>query len=200
MSILRIMCDLETTGLSPLRNQVVEIGAVLVVDGVVHYGTNFHCYVDHDVLCYDLEALKKFGTRLDNRHPDVRVLDREQAWLQLVTWSRTITNESKPTWGGKNFSNFDAPFLDALSEGRFKDHYCKHRIVDLGSKYEDPKFDKVLPDLETCRKRALKCGVQGTYIQKPVTHTALDDAAVCAELYVGWADGLLGNPANPAWR
>jgi DNA polymerase III epsilon subunit-like protein len=77
------------------------------------------------------------------------------------------------TFGGKNFSGFDLPFLKAQFKGfnkisDFLSYKIKHRVQDLGAEYY-PLFQFV-PNLDDINKL-----VERT----EVTHDALDDAYDC---------------------
>lgn len=196
--------DLETTGLNCQENQSVELAIVEFRGGVIDYNGGFHCYVDHKNLNFNVDALLKFGDRIRDRKIGVPVYAAADVATKLSEWlnprfeySQKSIHSVSLNMGGKNFAAFDLGFLKVLIPGF--ERIIKHRSSDLGNKYED-RDDEHLPDLETCRKRALKSGVKGFYVDQPVTHTALEDAALCAELYKGWYDGLLGDALNPTWR
>lgn len=68
---------------------------------------------------------------------------------------------------GKNFSNFDAKFLDKLEDWNFCIEY-HHRMFDPCTLYFQPGKDQKPPGLEDCLKRA--------GFDKKVNHNAVDDA------------------------
>lgn len=182
----------------------MELAIVEFRLGDIDYDGGFHCYIDHKNLNFNVDALKKFGTRLDDRKPCVPCYRAEDVAKYLMNWfsARYEYSQIKPgptavNMGGKNFAAFDLGFLKVLIPGF--ERVIKHRSSDLGNKYED-RDDEHLPDLELCRQRAIKAGVKGRYINQQVTHTALEDASLCAELYKGWYSGLLGDALNPTWR
>lgn len=193
-------CDLETSGLKAGENQVLEVAMVLFRDGVIDEKNSLHFYLNHKLISYNFDALVKFGDRIRDRVPGVRVAtDPTQAadwvrhWLIYQAWASPNAG-TKITFGGKNFGSFDRPFLMQICPWLYE--FTPHRSIDLGNLYLD-RNDSVLPDLATCRERALKSGVE---ITREVTHTALDDAIVTAELYKGWWDGKLGTVLQPSWQ
>lgn len=70
------------------------------------------------------------------------------------------------TVAGKNFSSFDAKFLDKMPN--WEKLPIERRVIDPSVLYFDWKNDVRLPSLDECLKRA--------GIEKTVTHTALEDA------------------------
>lgn len=179
-----VFLDLETTGLDPLLNQTVEVAMVPMESGSILTNQIDHFYISHPRLTYDVEALKKFGTRLDRQY-HVPVLQARDAaerirrfMIEHIEYEDNVSR--KPHLGGKNVGGFDLQFLKALSPQI--PELVKHRSVDLGNLFHRWD-DKELPDLNECLKRGKAMGID---IQSSVTHTALDDAMVCSELYVGW--------------
>lgn len=69
--------------------------------------------------------------------------------------------------GGKNFGNFDAPFIIANFPKLENVIKWRSRILDVGPMFLKAT-DKCVPDLKTCLERA--------GIEKEVTHDACDDA------------------------
>lgn len=158
---------------------------VPVASGSILMSEADHFYIQYKQLTYDVQALKKFGTRLDYKE-GVPVLDRVNAARRIKSYLRKnyykdqkFNTHRKPHIGGKNIGGFDAQFLKALDPEILE--CAKHRYVDLGNLFH--RFDdNEIPDLSECLRRGKAMGIQ---ITRAVTHTALDDAIVCAELYVG---------------
>lgn len=179
---VRTFCDLETTGLDYLVNQCVEVALVRVVDGVVAGNKALHFYVDHPQLTYDLDALKRFGERTAQRKPGIDIHHVSHAGNHIRNWM--VSNGcGKHTLCGKNVGRFDSYFLKQLFPDLYS--FANYRHGEIAEKYEH-RDDFQPPDLEACRLRALKMGISGDMIRQPVTHTALEDALLCAELYAGW--------------
>lgn len=196
-----LFCDLETSGLDPLVHQTLELAIVPYYEGKVLDKDGLHFYIDHPRITYDLEALKKFGDRINDRRRDVKVLDVRDVPARVLDYVDCWVGfdnsiKIKPTFGGKNFGGFDKLFLNQLIPDL--NRAIPHRSVDIGNKFHGPG-DRGLPDLELCRKRALACGASGKYVHTSVTHTALEDAALCAELYDCWIKGMTGLVTKPNW-
>lgn len=168
------MIDLETTGLDPSRNQIQEIGAVAMHGGKIR--EQFHCYVEHKTLTYDAEAIRLFGTRLNDRKIGVPVWDIDTAILQLRAW-KVMNFIGRPVLGGKNVGSFDYQFLRAVWPGI--DGSFGHRFLDIGNLFH-PLCPDEIPGLPTCLEIAKEHGFSSDY---EVSHYALDDAMLCAELY-----------------
>lgn len=191
-----LFLDLETSGLSSDYNQILEIGIVEVKDGVVNYDNMFHCYIDHPRITYSFSTLKKFGDRIKDRKPDVRVLSEDSASNSLKTFMRKHSAPNTAILGGKNVGIFDSRFLDKWIGAEVMRGYIKHRIIDIGNLYGHPK-DSCPPSLGECLVRARWFGINGRFINQLVGHTALEDAFQCAELYAGWWNGLV--PHHSTW-
>lgn len=165
--------DIETTGLDPEVDQILEVAAVVddlddprpLVDL-----PRLRFFVKQDRLSITPETLKLHlnGTLL-----------KEYAETQYVIEANRIKNKLWELWteysfipmhymlknpivaAGKGFASFDRDFLKRVG--------CKfhHRVLDPTSYYVHSS-DKVPPDMKTCLKRA--------DLPARETHRALDDA------------------------
>lgn len=148
--------DIETTGLDPERNQVLEIG---VARGEIYdYSPldTWHCYVYHDELCGNPFALnmnrdllqEMFELKQTNSSrlvPPNKVFPLFKEWLTSICES----NPTKLIVCGRNFNGFDKQFLRQLGfAGLFR-----HRIVDPTVLYMR-RGDEYPPSLEEAAKRA----------------------------------------------
>lgn len=174
--------------MNPEVCQILEVGAVKVEGTTIQLDDALHFYIEWPQVTYETEALDLFGDRRKDRKPHVPVVTEAEACNRIYKYIFRTKEEGKWTLGGKNFAKFDLKFLNKMVNGF--ENMIDHRCIDLGNKYDDPLDDR-LPGLETCRTRAIKCGVSGQVIGNTVTHTALEDALLCAELYVGWQRGLV---------
>jgi DNA polymerase III epsilon subunit-like protein len=179
-----VFLDLETSGLNPAVNQILEVAMVPVSSGLILTKEVDHFYIRHPRVTYDTDALKKFGTRLDYK-PGIPVLDPREAADRIAHNFRRFTiydgkrKPNCPHLGGKNIGSFDLQFLRAMEDTLAK--MVKHRAIDLGNLFHW-HTDEELPTLDECLKRGKSLGINTTH---EVTHTALDDAMVCAQLYCG---------------
>jgi DNA polymerase III epsilon subunit-like protein len=180
---LIVWVDTETTGLDPRRCQVLEVGLVPTVGGVVRDDLAAECHVEHPLLTYQPARLLGMGHGLDRR-PGVplRPAAELDGWLfaalaacwRAVAPGRPLAESGRLVLGGKN-PWFDLAFLRRLCP--LSCRLVRHRLVDAGTLYLRPA-DAVPPDLaETLRRAGLPDRVE---------HTALADARACAAAYSVW--------------
>lgn len=173
--------DLETTGLDPENNQILEFGAViedtnnrLSLDEL----PTFHTFIDNGDLiqgnAYALqmnsEILKKIATKEDGyNYVEPRNLGwMFHRWLMEQGFKTSEKNSIiKITVAGKNFGAFDLQFLNNCENFNA---YVKidHRIIDPGTLCVDWVKDEHVPGLNECKARH---GIDGE-----VTHNAVEDA------------------------
>lgn len=191
MKILYV--DLETTGLNPVHDQVLEIGMVIddlmnqkpldqlpTFSGLIYRER----YSGHPyALALNHKLLKAIADRVPtvNFYTDDDILPYMCEWLD-DNWLPISLNSLTPyslNLGGKNVAKFDVPFLKTLlgieqdqplTIGKYS---VKQRAVDPGMLYLRYDDDCV-PDLNTCLERA--------GIAKRTQHTAIDDCLLVAEL------------------
>ena len=175
-----VSIDIETTGLDPERDQILEIGAVIEDwETPIEELPKFHCYVKHEVItgsAYALSMHPKILRRIATEEGDFRYLTPSEVARDFRTWleARGIDSEKRHVVpAGKNFASFDRQFLRRLPQW---DELIPmtHRCVDPGMLYWNPKTDDSIPNTLTCMKRA---GIAGE-----VAHTALEDALVIVDL------------------
>lgn len=186
-----VSIDIETTGLDPDRCEILEVGAVINDPGVwieklptfrfrilreVYTGESYALSMHRD-LFKDL-AISERNCRNPQTGGELMAKDwygHEDAfqhkfaeWLQ--SWGIDPLNF---TVAGKNFANFDAPFLKKI-KGAIQWH---HGILDPGSMYVRPD-DEVIPNTNLCCTRA------GLYPEDIPgdEHTSIHDALVVIAL------------------
>jgi hypothetical protein len=204
--ILRIVSlDIETTGLDPERDQILEFGAIIFDS------------TKNDVPLEDLQMFRRivYRERIEG-HPFainmnselIRAMSRvkpgalpddmclpDQIGHQFFVWleGRGFVPEGRNRDGvikivaaGKNFGAFDMQFLKHLPS--FNDYVqISHRSFDPAVLFFDPEKDDKLPALEQCLQRAGH--------STSVTHQALGDAkAVIQCLRYVWTS----NRSSPA--
>lgn len=188
-----VSIDIETTGLDPETCEILEVGAVInnpatPLEDLPTF--RFRCLRDvytgepyalgmHSELFKDL-ASQTGNTAL--RGEDFYT--RPQDWYGLecefprkfADWFRAWgIDPQKFVAAGKNFANFDAPFLKKIKGAEpIKWH---HRILDPGSMYVRAD-DEFLPDTDECCKRA---GIDPADVPGD-EHTAIHDALVVTAL------------------
>lgn len=148
--------DIETTGLDPEKNQVLEIG---VARGEIYDDSplnTWHCYVDHDELCANPFALNMNRDLLQEMHEarqadPSRLVSPDRVFPLFLEWiiSMCEPNPTKLIVCGRNFNGFDRQFLKRLGfVGLFR-----HRVVDPTVLYMR-RGDEYPPSLEEAAKRA----------------------------------------------
>lgn len=169
-----VSIDIETTGLNPETCQILEFAAVVA-------DKTFHCYVLHPQMRgepYAFSMHSKILRRIAKKTSDFNYLRPSDVAIEFQMF---LGNIRMPiTVAGKNFSGFDARFLDKLP--RWKEMIkIRHRVLDPGNLYWKPEIDgDNLPNLEKCCERA--------GLPNIITHTALEDAQIVQKLIKRWKD------------
>lgn len=182
--------DIETTGLDPQKNQILEFGAIAIDTSYPTdpYIADFRAVFVHQELTGNPIALtmnselideiaslvksKEFDFDLYNSvNPNsVCVRNSEEFQKYFDAWLVGINFTERLTLAGKNLASFDLKFIEAAG---IKIKY-RHRMIDPAILYVDWEKDETLPDLQQCLDRA--------GIVKSVEHTSLADAIDVAEL------------------
>ncbi len=168
--------DIETTGLDPTHSDVLEIGAVIDLTQDPYSDetrAEFHCYVVEDLYQGEPSALAMHPTifkRIANKEEPYAYYSPAEAIFRFSTWlveNWKAASERPVLFAGKNFAQFDLPFLQAMPAFNESIQY-EHGVLDPGPLFLDPEKDSKIPNTMTCCVRA---GI--TYFDG---HTALDDA------------------------
>ena len=168
-----VSIDLETTGLDPINNQIIEVAAV--IDDTqnprpLDQLPSFQAFVHHKSYTGSAYAINlnarifKVLSDVDADKQKNNCLSLESAMNQLYDFLNN--NLDQPfNVAGKNFAGFDKPFFMFADFPVESFHY---KILDPGSMYTT-KDDIEVPSLNECMKRA-------GYVDHETTHEALDDA------------------------
>lgn len=183
--------DLETSGLSPVTDQILQVSFVVEdttrpevpVENLPH----FTCFVKHKRIEGGDFALAMNGWILDiisgrnktykgypvlTAYPASTVRMSEDGvsqgesiyWVdQAKAFLKTHFGKDRVTIAGKNVAGFDIPFLPQDLRGMLR-----HKALDPATLYVDWTKDNQAPGLEECKKRA--------GIDTPVAHDAREDA------------------------
>lgn len=188
-----VSIDIETTGLDPETCQVLEIGAVIEDERLAlielptfryrilrdSYMGEPYALSMHKDLLRDLATMPRNNGLGDFSG---ELLGRDWYGFEcefprkFAEWLRSWgVDPTKFVAAGKNFANFDAPFLKKIKGT--EPIVWHHRILDPGSMYVRPD-DEFLPDTTECCRRA---GIDSTDIPGD-EHTAIHDALVVIAL------------------
>jgi len=182
--------DIETTGLDPQKNQILEFGAIAIDTscGNVPYVDDFRAVFVHKeltgnpiALTMNSELIEEIGLLVESKDFDfdflndvnpnkVCVRSSEEFQKYFDQWLGSIGFTERLTLAGKNLASFDLKFLEAAG---IKIKY-RHRMIDPAILYVNWTTDETLPDLQQCLDRA--------NIVKSVEHTSIADAMDVAEL------------------
>lgn len=179
--MIYVSIDLETTGLDPEENQILEFGAVIEdTSKCLPYDElpKFQVYIDNGDLikgnAFALQMNHAILKRIATFEDGYTYIDPEDLgdffahFLEENGFKRnTDTEKFHINVAGKNFGAFDLQFLNNNFNFN-EDIKISHRIIDPAMLYVDWSADKSIPNLLQCKERA---GVAGE-----VTHNAVDDA------------------------
>ncbi len=178
--------DIETTGLDPERNQILEIAAIpfdthkqteIRPSGYFHAIVKYEEIIGHPfALNMNKSLIEKL---LGEDTPDMfEVFDaaaRFQQWLRDLFFPRKIIV------AGKNVAGFDIPFL--IKQG-FTDGTCfKHRTLDPTILYIEDD-DDTPPDLGECYGRAVEAAAnENRKLPDFIHHDAIADCMMVIHLF-----------------
>lgn len=186
--MIYVSIDLETTGLNPETCDTIEFGAV--IEDTINLVPLESCPVFHTYLLPSLatgtyrgepyalsmhsEIFKKISEENYGEH---EFMSPACLGINFHNWlleHNVVKSSNDPiTVAGKNFSSFDLQFLKQIVDFFYHIRF-NHRYIDPAMLYWNPIEDSRVPNMETCLKRA--------GIDKPVLHTAVDDAKLVIEL------------------
>lgn len=162
-----LLVDFETTGLSPVRHEIIEIGAIL-------------CNADSLSVISEYEQKLK-PNHIETAHPEALKINgySPELWEDAVSFSQGFTDfysrlDSTMVFTGQNVW-FDVGFyLEALSQIGLKDPLDYHRL-DIASMVFP--FLPGIPEL-SLKKTAPLFGVE----PEPVIHRAINGARTTLSL------------------
>jgi len=186
-----ISIDLETTGVNPETDLILEFGAVVEdTESLLNYEDvpKFNCIIERGVLSGSVFALnmnqriikilsdfstadgeeRARMTKEFNIIKEWQLAEKFEQWLTVCLVEKNKYSK-KNNIAGKNYASFDGRFL--VNVPGWKELVAplfSRRIIDPSTLYVDWRKDEVLPSLDECLKRA--------GIEKGVTHTAVEDA------------------------
>lgn len=174
-----VSIDIETTGLYPEIDQILEIGMIVEdTDKNLPYDQlpRYHCYINHERLTGNVFALNMNRDIIKNisekNREKYNILDEANVADDMFRFLYEHFEPSKREYikitpAGKNFNAFDKLFLERLPNMRAYIRFA-NRVIDPAILCVDWTKDKELPTLGECKER---CGLGDT-----VAHTAVEDA------------------------
>jgi len=179
-----VSLDIETTGIDPEVDQILEIGAIIEdTNNLLSFDKipKFKCIIEHTKYTGNAFAInlnQRIFNILANIPPmkkdlvlhceyKVRnnILTLSQASLEFSKFLKSNGIESGYSAAGKNYAGFDNLFLKKIDNWPS----AHQRVIDPGVLFVDFKKDWITPNLETCKQRA---GLVNT----KVSHDAIEDA------------------------
>lgn len=163
--------DIETTGLDPSCDQILQFAAVLFDNDDVHKCSYFNVFVSHPRYQGNVFALSmnSWILKLLAEGKDERIVNHISLHYLFETWLKSKTDQ-KCFPIGKNFGSFDLQFLKA-HDSKF-DRMFHYRSIDVGTLYADRNGVPSLADIPLDRK-----------IEGSALHDALWDARCCLYLF-----------------
>lgn len=155
-----VALDIETSGLDETRCQVLELAAVVETDWAtpVEQLPSFHWLIDRDTITGQPGALAIHARifaelALIPRKRTTPCAAEPEVMMEFRRFlNKNFVNERHVTVAGKNVASFDLRFLNRIVG--FPADKIRHRVIDPGMLYFDPRTDDVVPDTATCLKRA----------------------------------------------
>lgn len=179
--------DIETTGLDPLENNVLEVGVIIEDTNnklpreecpTYHKYLNYPIYKGDPYALYLNAHIFKKILELRKSDPNNELIGHGDLYFSLNDFLKNHFGEGRILIAGKNVSGFDIPFIETLRLiNPFPNPRIKflHRTIDPAMLFTNFSLDTVPPDLATCKQRA-------EFQNTVVTHNALDDAWDVIEL------------------
>lgn len=162
--------DLETTGVDPKTNQILEIGAILFdTEKDTKSCPAFDIRIKHPK--HKLNWHERARQMNDQLYEEIYTLNKtafapKKAFALFEKWLEDNVH-FRVTVCGKNIAGFDIPFLQEAGFPTRK--WFDSRVIDPAILFWKPSMDEYLPGSSEMYRRA--------GINQSVSHRALDDAA-----------------------
>lgn len=177
--MIYVSIDIETTGLDPKNDQILQIGAIIEdTSKCLEFDEipKFDRLIRHERITGSPYALAMNAGLIAKLSDSVYGIPAEVAVLQLYAWiiehagiPMSPNLKLRPVWAGKNVALFDLQFLKNISNwGSYFEG--SNRVLDPAILFTDWEKDVRPPSLQDCLRRA------GFSDQRVVTHDAVSDA------------------------
>jgi len=170
-----IAMDLETTGLDIYNDQILQVGLVAfdkegIKNKEVYYVKHDRIYGQPYALAMNQKILYKIS-----KGEDCHTWDCVDDFIYLFVDNNCA---KKPIPVGFNVGPFDLAFLNHWASPNNKDRF-HHRCIELGTVFAHTETGLPMTSTEALKK----------YLNKEVSHDALEDAEDAAKLYIGRLNG-----------
>lgn len=123
-----VILDLETTGLSTIDDQILEIGAIAITEDLEEV-SRFHAVVKFNGCCGDEYVQKMHTSNALLAECLLSDMDEEQADFELSKYLKSMVSDEKVTLMG-NSIHFDQAFLKQRMP--FTAGTLHYRLMDIG--------------------------------------------------------------------
>ncbi|MCX7820964.1 MAG: single-stranded-DNA-specific exonuclease RecJ [Brevinematales bacterium] len=160
-----VFLDLETTGLNPFKDEIIEIGAIIVKNGIVI--DRFEALVKpENPISSEIETLTNISNEMLNRQG--KPIDLVMAkFLEFIGTRKLV---------GHNLIEFDLKFIET--------YLRKKGLPQIKNQLEDTlKMARIM--LKNCKDHKLNtvANFLGLYVDTTKLHRSIADSEVCAEVY-----------------
>jgi oligoribonuclease len=177
--MIYVSIDLETTGLNPERNQILEFGAVIEdTNNILPVSElpTFQVYIDNgeEIIgnMYALQMNHVILKRIATKEEGFTYIKPDELGEEFFGFLQDNGFEARKdsitiNVAGKNFGTFDLNFLNNCPIFNESVH-IRQCIIDPAIFYVNWSEDKTLPNLEEFKTRAKMPGI--------ITHNTVEDA------------------------
>lgn len=173
-----ISIDIETTGLDPEKNNILEFAAVMDYDSSVTVENlpYIQYYIHHDLLCVSPSNLKFLGVDYYQKWMDSKQCHLSYAIGDLLRGFKDLALPERTPIAGMNYPSFDHQFL--LKDDTYKAVHSKY----FGHRYLSPAMFYLKADDETIPGTEELCRRSGVKYNRDEAHDALYDARLVVQL------------------
>ena len=197
MTIKHFIFDLETTGLDPKKNGIIQIAGIIVIDGVVKHKFDMRCkpFPDQELDPVALQITNTTKEQIET-YKDPRVVFKALITI-LSKYVNRYKKGDKFTVMGYNCS-FDTSFMREFflrnNDKYYGSWFNSYDVIDVHKLFTGLRGTRKFPDLEKLDNMKLET-VAKHYNIDIKAHDALSDIYATEKLYHVFTE-LLKDPAN----